>query len=224
MRGANAVHPSVRALLLLLALAFTIPSGALAQGAPSPSADKPPAALSAPATQVAAPDPSALPISPDNAANATYEHYRLGTGDKLRVTVYGEDDLNSEVTVDGTGMVQLPLIGQIKAVGLSVHEFIDAITKSLADGYLKDPRVSVQVETYRPFYIMGEVNKPGEYPYENGLTVLGAVALAGGFTYRADDSDLYVRHIDSTKEEVVPANAATRVMPGDIVRVAERIF
>ena len=92
------------------------------------------------------------------------------------------------------------------------------------NGYLKDPKVSVEVENYRPFYIMGEVNKPGEYPYENGLNVLGAIALAGGYTYRANDSEVYLRRSGSTREEVMPADASTKINPGDIVRVAERLF
>src|ERR1700733_4138852 len=93
------------------------------------------------------------------------ESYRLGTGDKLKLTVFGQDDLGGEFTVDDQGFIRLPLIGQVKAAGLTIHDFEDAVTSKLADGYLRDPRVSVQVVNYRPFYIIGEVNKPGEYPY-----------------------------------------------------------
>ncbi len=99
------------------------------------------------------------------------ESYRLGTGDKLKLTVFGQDDLGGEFTVDDQGFIRLPLIGQVKAAGLTLHDFEDAVTSKLADGYLRDPRVSVQVVNYRPFYIIGEVNKPGEYPYENGMIV-----------------------------------------------------
>jgi len=159
---------------------------------------------------------SASPISDDN--------YHLGTGDKLRVTVYGETDLSGEFQVNGSGQVQLPLVGQVKAAGLTVNEFVAQVIHALKDGYLKDPKVSVEVLNYRPFYIMGEVNKPGEYPYENGLNVLGAVALAGGYTYRADDGVVYIRRAGSNKEEHMPADANTRVYPGDSIRVPERIF
>jgi polysaccharide export outer membrane protein len=152
------------------------------------------------------------------------DNYRLGTGDKLKVNVYGEDDLSGEFIVDGSGQVQLPLVGQIKAASLTVHEFVEEVQKILGEKYLRDPKVSVQIENYRPFYIMGEVNKPGEYPYENGLNVLGAVALAGGYTYRANDSDVYIRHNGSAAEVVSPASAQTRINPGDIVRVPERLF
>ena len=97
------------------------------------------------------------------------ESYRLGTGDKIKLTVFGQDDLGGEFTVDDQGFIRLPLIGQVKAAGLTILGFEDAVTAKLADGYLRDPRVSVQVVNYRPFYIIGEVNKPGEYPYENGM-------------------------------------------------------
>ena len=152
------------------------------------------------------------------------DNYRLGAGEKLKVTVYGEDDLSGEFFVDGSGQVQLPLVGQVRAAGLTVHEFVTEVQTMLAAKYLRDPKVSVQIENYRPFYIIGEVNKPGEYPYENGLNALGAVALAGGFTYRADDSDVYIRRNGDPHEQRMPANAATRINPGDIVRIDERTF
>jgi Periplasmic protein involved in polysaccharide export len=154
----------------------------------------------------------------------TDEHYRLGTGDKLKVTVYGEDDLSGEFLVDGTGQVQLPLVGQVRAGALTIHEFVAEVAKALQEGYLKDPKISVEVLNYRPFYIIGEVNKPGEYPFENGLNVLGAIALAGGYTYRANDSQIYVRRAGSDREEGMRADSSTRVYPGDIIRVAERLF
>jgi polysaccharide export outer membrane protein len=167
---------------------------------------------------------SATPAALAPAASVTDENYRLGTGDKLRITIYGEEDLSGHFLVDGSGQVQLPLIGQVKAAGLTIHEFTGELTTAYQNGYLKDPKVSVEVENYRPFYIMGEVNKPGEYPFESGLNVLGAIALAGGYTYRADDTEVYVRRNGSPKEVTMPADASTKINPGDIVRVSERIF
>lgn len=152
------------------------------------------------------------------------ENYKLGTGDKMKINVYGEDDLSGEFAVDGSGNIQFPLIGQIKAAGLTADQFADALTRELGAKYLRDPRVSLQIENYRPFYIMGEVNRPGEYPYEDHLTVLGAIALAGGFTFRADDTEVSIRRNGQTKEDIVPANNATSVYPGDVVQVSERIF
>lgn len=201
-------------LAILFLFAPVLPSAA--QSLPGPSA---------PTAQ--APAPTAAPMVQATAAPAgaiTDEHYRLGTGDKLKVTVYGEEDLSGEYFVDGSGQVQLPLVGQVKAANLTIHEFVAEVANALKEGYLKDPKVSVEVLNYRPFYIIGEVNKPGEYPFENGLNVLGAVALAGGYTYRANDSDVYVRRQGQAKENAFPADATTKVYPGDIIRVAERIF
>ncbi len=183
--------------------------------------------LPGPSAEVAAPPPaeSAPPaIPPGTGPVFVDENYRLGTGDKVKVTVYGEDDLSGEFFVDGSGQVQLPLVGQVKAAGLTIHEFVSEVQTMLSTKYLRDPKVSAQIENYRPFYIIGEVNKPGEYPYENSLNILGAVALAGGYTYRADDTDVYIRRNGMMKEEMLPANASTRIYPGDIVRIGERIF
>lgn len=198
---------------------FGTPASAQTAGLPGPSTGP----MTTSATASDAPPAASLPTQ-TMGASITDANYHLGTGDKLRVNVYGEDDLSGEFLVDGSGQVQLPLIGQVKAASLTIHEFVAEVTAALQTGYLKDPKVSVEVENYRPFYIMGEVNKPGEYPYESGLTILGAVALAGGYTYRADDSDVYIRHTGSTKEVTVPADHTAKIAPGDIVRVPERIF
>lgn len=153
------------------------------------------------------------------------QNYKLGSGDKLRMIVYGENDLGGEYLIDGGGYVQLPLLGQVRASGMTIHDFEGAVgNKFVSEGYLKDPRVSVEVENYRPFYIMGEVRAPGQYPYVNGMNALNAVALAGGYTYRADDSTVYVRRNGSSKEEKDPADQTTKIHPGDIIRVDERIF
>src|ERR1700761_9360911 len=98
--------------------------------------------------------------------------YQLGTGDKLRVIVYGEDDLGGTFDVDGNGYVSMPLIGQVKVAGLEPSDVEHAMTAKFADGYLIQPRVNVQVVQYRPFYVLGEVNRPGSYPYTNDMTVL----------------------------------------------------
>jgi len=150
--------------------------------------------------------------------------YRLDTGDQVKMTVYGEDDLSGTYTIDGNGNVQLPLIGEVHAGGLSIIDFQAAVAAKLSKGYLVNPRVSAEVANYRPFTILGEVNKPGEYPYENGMSVLNAVALAGGYTYRADEDSVYIRRKGSANEIELPANDKTLVNPGDTVRVSERIF
>lgn len=166
----------------------------------------------------------ATPADSDIGAKPGTSAYKLDTGDKVKVIVYGEDDLSGEFDVDGSGFVRLPLIGQVRAAGLSLKDFEAAVEVKLAAGYLVNPKVSAAVSSYRPFTILGEVNKPGEYPYENGMTVLNAVALGGGYTYRADKDDVYIRRKGSTSEVKLPADDRTSVYPGDTVRVDERIF
>src|SRR5262249_35615551 len=135
-----------------------------------------------------------------------------------------DTSLSGEFTVSGTGKLAFPLVGDLQASGLSVPELQQAITAALADGYINNPRVSVEVLTYRPFYIMGEVNKPGEDPYTSGLTVLNAVATANGFTYRANVKEVFIKRSDSTREEGYPLSSDTKVAPGDTVRIAARYF
>jgi polysaccharide export outer membrane protein len=148
--------------------------------------------------------------------------YRLGSGDKLRVIVFGEEDLSGEFEVDGTGIVSLPLIDMIAAQGLTLRSFEETVEKRLRDGYLKDPRVSAEVLNYRPFYIIGEIEKGGEYPFVNGMNVLNAVALAGGYTYRGNTHKAFITRRGHKLE--FPALPETRVYPGDVIRVPERFF
>jgi polysaccharide export outer membrane protein len=150
--------------------------------------------------------------------------YRLGSGDKVRVNVYGEETLSGEFFVAGNGKVSLPLVGEVQAAGLTVRAFQDEVQQALSDGYLKDPKVSAEVLNYRPFYIMGEVSRPGEYPYTNGLTVLNAVATAGGFTYRANKGHVFIRHSSDAQEHAAPLTSTTLVEPGDTIRFGERLF
>jgi polysaccharide export outer membrane protein len=160
---------------------------------------------------------------PAPAARSNFE-YRLGAGDKLRVIVYGEDALTGEFFVSGTGKIAFPLVGDIDALGKTIPELQQAIQAKLADGYIKEPKVSAEVLNYRPFYILGEVMKPGEYPYTNGLTVLNAVATASGFTYRADTRKVFIRRATNTGEIAEPLTPTTPVEPGDTIRIGERFF
>ncbi len=150
--------------------------------------------------------------------------YRLGAGDQLRIIVFGEEDLSGEFVVDGRGTVSLPLIGEIHAGGLTAREFQQAFAEELRDGYLNDPRVSVEVINFRPYYILGEVEAAGEYPFSDGLTVMNAVATAGGFTYRANRRVVFIRRAGSDREIEVPLLAVTEVQPGDTIRIGERFF
>lgn len=162
------------------------------------------------------------PVSVSVPATAALD-YRLGTGDKLRVIVFGEEDLSGEFDITGAGKVSLPLIGQVQAAGLTLGQFENEVADNLANGYLTSPKVSVEVLNYRPFYIIGEIDKPGQYPYTDGMTVLNAVAVGGGYTYRANTDVVYIAR-GNGDEEKFPANQSVRVLPGDVVRVPERFF
>lgn len=150
--------------------------------------------------------------------------YQLGSGDKIYITVFGHDDLSGEFDIDGTGNVSFPLVGNIQMGGLTIEKAEVAIRNALKPDYLIDPRVSVQVLNYRPFYILGEVKTPGSYPYVNGMTVMQAVALAGGYTYRARENNVLILRTGPEGQTEQPAKETTVVLPGDIVKVPERFF
>ena len=166
-------------------------------------------------------DPAPVAISAPATAAADY---RLGVADKVRILVYNEPNLSGEFTVNANGTLSFPLIGDVQATGRTATEINAEIVKRLADGYLRDPQVSMDVLTFRPFYILGEVNKPGEYPYETGLTVGKAVATANGYTYRADKKRVFLKRIGEDREKEYPMSADTLVQPGDTIRIGERFF
>ena len=170
-------------------------------------------------TQMAA-DPAA---TSSNGQGGAYG-YTLGPGDKIRVSVFGEEDLSGEYQIDSSGMVRLPLIGTMRAAGFTSPALENAIAGALARGYLKSLKVNVDVSIYRPFYIIGAVNRPGEYPYVANMSALNAVAFGGGFTDAARTSSVFVRHEGSTNEVEVPASQITMIRPGDVVRVKNTIF
>ena len=212
----------LRFALLSLFVVLAAPLARAQQAHPAataPVAAAPAATMPAPAP--AAKTPAAAPTIPATTAD---EGYRLGSGDKIHVGIFGQPDLNGDFVVDGGGSIQLPLIGSVKAAGLTVAEFQKEVTTKFADGFLVNPSVEVDVVNYRPFYIIGEVKAPGQYPYVNGMSILNAVALAGGFTDRADKSEVYIRRNGSSKETEYPGDETTKVNPGDIVRISERFF
>lgn len=153
-----------------------------------------------------------------------YNDYHLGPGDKVRVTVYDETDLSGEFQVDDIGYVRLPLIGQVKAGGRTARQLEVDVGTALSDGYLKTPRVNVEVSSYRPFYIIGQVNRPGQYPYTSNMSALDAVGVAGGFTDHAVESTVRIRHEGEIKENEVPADESVKIRPGDVVRVDQTAF
>ncbi len=146
--------------------------------------------------------------------------YRLDVGDRLRITVFGHKELSGEFTVSGAGEVVMPLIGGVVGRGLTTAELAQAIVGRLRPDYLVNPRVSVELLGYRPFYILGEVKKPGNYPYVEGMTVLNAVALAGGFAPHAKRDKVLIERGGKQFRAAV----GVRVHPGDIITVRERFF
>lgn len=149
--------------------------------------------------------------------------YRLGIGDKLKITVYGEENLSGPFEVNAFGQVSLPLIGEMPAKGLALDEFRNQLTRKLASGYLKNPKVSVEMLNYRPIYVHGEVKNGGEFQYKNGVSLRDAIAMAGGYTYRADQGFLYIGR-EGEPDVAVRMPADVPVLPGDNIRVPERFF
>jgi protein involved in polysaccharide export with SLBB domain len=149
---------------------------------------------------------------------------RLEAGDKLRVTVFGEDKLSGEYQVNSAGYLALPLAGSVKVSGMTGPELERALEQKFKGSYLRNPRVTVEVMTFRPFYVLGEVQKPGEYPFRTGLNVLSAIAIAGGATYRASTSKVLIQRSGSKELHEYPQTPNVPVMPGDLVRVPERYF
>lgn len=150
--------------------------------------------------------------------------YTLGAGDRIKVTIFDNEDLSGSFTIDGTGLISLPLIGKIKAGGMTVHETEKTIIAKLKPDYLKNPRVAVEVLNYRPFYIIGEVKSPGSYPYVSGMKAVNAIALGGGYTYRARENNIYITRAKDPKRQKQKASHETIVMPGDVIEVPERYF
>ena len=151
--------------------------------------------------------------------------YKLGAGDRMRIIVYGQQNLTGEYVLDGAGVLAFPLIGQVPAQGMTPAQLERAIVAKLHPDYLRNPSVSVEVMTRRPFYIVGEVKNPGSYPYVSGMMVINAIALAGGFTYRARESSFYIKRNDQNGQATrITATQETPVQPGDVIMVRERYF
>jgi polysaccharide export outer membrane protein len=150
--------------------------------------------------------------------------YSLDSGDKLRVVIYGQEGLSNSYTVDAGGNLSMPLIGSVPARGLTTPQLSKEIAASLRRGYIREPHVAVEIETYRPFFILGEVAFPGQYPYVANMTVETAIAIAGGFSPRAkrEAVDLSRPHAGQMVKGNVPMY--TPVRPGDTITVAERWF
>ena len=148
---------------------------------------------------------------------------RLKASEKIRVTVYGEDRLSGEYEIDPVGYVSLPLAGTLKAAGLTNMELERELARKF-HSELRSPKVTVQVTGFKPIYVYGEVSKPGEYPYKGGLSVISALTVAGGPTYRASRSTALIQHLGESAFREYPLSPAVPVLPGDLIRVPMRYF
>lgn len=165
-----------------------------------------------------------LQTQKQHSASSSNQEYQLGSGDVLKITVFNQEDLSGEYTINGAGQISLPLIGDVNAKDLTAKQVEQGIVNKLKPDYLLNPRVSVQVLNYRPFYILGEVKEPKSYPYVDGMTYLNAVAIAGGYTYRAKEDYVVVVHMNDPDKRELTLKMDEKVMPGDVIHVKERFF
>lgn len=171
------------------------------------------------------PPPPPATVATPAAASGAPQQFQLGPGDRVHITVFGADQVSGDYQIDFAGNVAVPLAGTIPAAGVTSIELADRVATRLRDQHLIDnPRVSVEVISTRPIYVLGEVEKPGEYSYQAGLNVVSAVAVAGGFKYRADQDFVFVRRGGKGEEVKVPFSSAAPVYPGDIIRIPDRNF
>jgi polysaccharide biosynthesis/export protein len=177
---------------------------------------------SPPRSVYAAPPPVAYATAPMPVAYDAA--YRLDAGDKLRIVVYGQEGLTNTYAIDAGGSITMPLIGSVPARGRTPAGLASEITAKLRNGYIREPSVAVEIESYRPFFILGEVQAPGQYPYVPNMSVESAVAIAGGFSPRARRDRVTLTHTDSSGSMRVVVPLGTAINPGDTVLVGERWF
>ncbi len=167
---------------------------------------------------VAPPGAANIPVPPPMAT-------RFHAGDKIKLVVIGEDKITGEYEVDSSGDISVPVAGTLRAAGLGKRELEAAVASKLREGqYLLNPMVTADIAAFRPFYVLGEVEKPGEYPYHSGLNILSAVAVAGGDTYRANASRALIQRAGETSFREYPLSPEVPVYPGDLIKIPERYF
>ena len=158
---------------------------------------------------------------------AAYEYsagYLIGAGDRLTIRVVGQPDLTGDYIVDGSGLISFPLIKSVKVGGMTAPQVRSLIAARLRKGFLRNPSVSVQTTNLRPFFILGEVRQGGSFPYQNGMTVQNAIAIAGGYSARANQKEVMLTRKDANGTQTVKVPVTTQIYPGDIVFVRERWF
>jgi len=165
------------------------------------------------------------PRAENGGTRAAARAYRVDTGDRISIAVYQEPDLSiNDVRVKGDGTISYPLLGDLQVAGLTSQELQDLVMSKLLDGYLKKPSITVSIDSYRLYYIKGEVARPGGYTFVDGLTVAKAVALAGGYTVRASESSIALVRESDPENPLKSVGANTAIQPGDIITVGESFF
>ena len=165
------------------------------------------------------------PTPPPVLDDSSRAPYALGTGDRLRVIVFGQDNLSNVYTIDSTGQISMPLINAVPVAGMDTQQVQGAIEARLRNGFVREPRVAVEIEAFRPFYILGEVTLPGQYPFVNGLTIQKAAAIASGFTPRADRYAAEItRPLKGGRVLVATVPITYPIRPGDTILIKERWF
>ena len=163
------------------------------------------------------------PSFANTASDGVVRAYRLNVGDKLKINVFGEENLSGQFEVNASGNVSMPLVGDIRAKGLTLAAFRQRARKKLADGYLKNPRLAVEILNYRPIFVHGEVRAAGQFEFKNGLKIRDAIAMAGGYTYRANQAKVIIAR-EGLGETTLPLPSNVTVLPGDNIRIPERFF
>ena len=167
---------------------------------------------------------SISPAEQESLAAAATAPAKLQPGDKIRVSVFGESQFSGDYQLDESGQISMPLAGTIKAQGLTQAELEQTLARKFRSEYLKNPKVTVTIASLQPYYILGEVEKPGEYPYKSGLNVLTALAIAGGPTYRARSDLVQIQHRGETSMRSYPISVTVPILPGDVIKVPQRYF
>ena len=225
--GAPAPMAAQRPLQKPYVLQYTPPPSAVARAvaaAPPSAPTRAVAAAPPPPRQSETAPYAAVPVSYAEALPYQPPPYTLDAGDKLRIVVFGQDGISNAYIVDAGGNVNLPLIGTVPARGITTQQLSQRITARLKQGYVREPHVTVEVETYRPFFILGEVTTPGQYPYVADMTVEKAIAIAGGFAPRAYKQTVELTHTARGQQIKSDVPLSYRLRPGDTLLVKERWF
>lgn len=204
---------------------FWIPVLALLLGVVEPGLAQPMLTVDLSEPEAVAPVPIGAPAPAQQPATGSPdEQYTLSAGDKIRVIVFGEETLTADYVITSAGNLSFPLVGNLPAQGYTVEALQEALQARLADGYLREPCVNIQIVAFRPFYILGEVARPGEYPVSTGLTVEQAIAMAGGYTYRANKRKAWLKRATEPSERLINLRDGVVVRAGDTLRIRERHF